>query len=111
MQHRGEIVKNFVYQSGMSITMIASRLGKSRRWMYQMFENSNISLDIIIQIGEIIHHDFSEEINELKSAKFSLNDKKSPYGLNLNEDTQFWKNKYLNLLEEYNELLKRLEST
>jgi predicted transcriptional regulator len=105
MQHRGEIVKEAIYKSGMPITELANRLGKSRRWMYLMFENSNVSLDIIIQIGKIIHHDFSNEIKEINITTRVINEPSTAY--NNEENTQdYWKNKYLKLLEEYNELLK-----
>lgn len=105
MQHRGEIIKEAVYRSGYPITELAKRLGKSRRWMYLMFENSNVSLDIVLQIGKIIHYDFTDEIKEFSPSqkvleKLSLNSKKE------DSDTEFWKNKYLKLLEEYNDLLK-----
>ncbi len=108
MQHRGEIIKKAIYQSGYSITKLAERMGKSRRWMYLQFENSTISLDLIIQIGEIIHHDFSNDFKELKNNSKAVNDLKNLYS---NEEVEFWKNKYLSLLEEYTELLKKGTST
>ena len=108
MQHRGEIIKEAVYQSGYSITKLAIRLGKSRRWMYLQFENSNVSLDLILQIGEIIHHDFSTDFKELKINSKVMNDPKNSYS---NDEVEFWKNKYLTLLEEYTELLKKGTST
>lgn len=98
MQHRGEIIKKAVYQSGFPITELAKRLNKSRRWIYLLFENNNVSLDLVLKIGTIIHYDFSNEINELKSN--SLITEKE-------ENAEYWKNKYLKLLEEYNELLKK----
>jgi predicted transcriptional regulator len=106
MQHRGEIIRKAVYNSGYTITEIAKSIGKSRKWMYLMFENSNVSLDIVLQIGKIIHYDFTDEIKEFSPSqkvleKSTLNSKKE------NPDAEFWKNKYLNLLEEYNELLKK----
>jgi len=107
MQHRGEIVRKAIYQSGMSITLIAKKIGKSRRWMYQMFENSNISLDLVLQIGIIIHYDFSEEIREINYTKSNLQDNQPTYTKLGNEQVEYWKNKYLLLLEEYNELLKK----
>ena len=105
MQHRGEIIKKAVYNSGCTITEIAKCIGKSRKWMYLMFENSNVSLDIVLQIGKIIHYDFTDEIKEFSPSqkvleKSSLNSKKE------DPNAEYWKNKYLNLLEEYNELLK-----
>lgn len=106
MQHRGEIVKKAVYKSGFPITELAKRLSKSRRWIYLMFENSNVSLDIVIQIGKIIYYDFKDEIKELTSYQNIINESVDEYQddeLNL----EYWKNKYLKLLEEYNEILKK----
>ena len=108
MQHRGEIIKEAIYQSGYSITKLAERLGKSRRWMYLQFENSNVSLDLILQIGEIIHHDFSNDFKELKNTLKVVNDPINSYNV---DEVEFWKNKYLTLLEEYTELLKGGTST
>ena len=106
MQHRGEIIRKVIYNSGYTVTEIAAGIGKSRRWMYLMFENSNVSLDIVLQIGKIIHYDFTEEIKEFSPSqknieKSTLNSKKE------SSDAEYWKNKYLKLLEEYNELLKK----
>ncbi len=107
MQHRGEIVRKAVYNSGISITEIAKGIGKSRRWMYLMFENNNVPLDIVIQIGKIIHYDFSTEIKEFTSSQMILRDAPLPY-IQEESAAEYWKNKYLTLLEEYNELLKSL---
>lgn len=97
MEHRGEIIREAVYRSGYTITEISKCLGRSRRWMYLMFENRNVSLDLIIKIGKIIHYDFTPDIKELNSS--SINKEET--------DIEFWKNKYLKLLEEYNEILKK----
>jgi predicted transcriptional regulator len=109
MEHRGEIIRSAVYKSGYSITDIAKRLGKSRRWMYLMFENSNVPLDSVIKIGKIIHYDFSEEIKEFGVAFNSMNEPQSIYSKE-NLTTDYWKDKYLVLLEEYNTLLKKQEN-
>lgn len=105
MQHRGEIVKEAVYKSGFPITELAKRLGKSRRSIYLLFESSNVSLDLVLQIGKVIHYDFKAEIKE-----FSLS-KEIDISLKSDNETEeynaeYWKNKYLKLLEEYNEILK-----
>jgi predicted transcriptional regulator len=101
MQHRGEIIKVAVYKSGFPITELAKRMGKSRRWVYLLFENPIVSIDTLLQIGTIIHYDFLEEIETLKPHV--LNDT----SINYNKEETYWKNKYLKLLEEYNELLKK----
>ena len=62
-----------------------------------------LSIDYILEIGKIIHYDFSEDLKDLKKFKESA----EHFGINSNsEDTEYWKNKYLNLLEKYNLLLE-----
>lgn len=107
MQHKGEIVEKAVRESGYPITKLAKKLGKSRRWMYHVFENANVSIDHILNIGKIIHHDFYSEINELKVPTREFNDVRATY--HADEDNPvYWKNKYFNLLEDYHELLKKV---
>ena len=103
MQHRGEIIKEAVYKSGYPITELAKRMGKSRRWVYLLFENATVTIDIMLQIGRVIHYDFSEELNTANTNLYALNEPPNPYL----SDEDYWKNKYLSLLEEYNELLKK----
>lgn len=107
MEHRGEIIKDAVYKSGYSITELAKKLGKSRRWMYLMFENSNVSLDLVLQIGKIISYDFTNEIKEFNLFQSPIGES-TDYQLNESQ-ADYWKNKYLKLLEEYNEILKKRE--
>lgn len=105
MQHRGEIVERAIRQSGYPISAIAKKIGKSRRWMYLMFDNTQVDIETILTIGNIIHHDFSDEIKELNSINTnSVGDPENPYN---NQSKEYWKNKYLKLLEDYNELLKK----
>lgn len=105
MQHRGEIVELAIRQSGYPISAIAKKLGKSRRWMYLMFDNTQVDIETVLAIGNIIHHDFSDEIKELNSINpHSFADPENSYN---NQTKEYWKNKYLKLLEDYNELLKK----
>jgi len=104
MQHRGEIIKQAVYKSGFPITELAKRLGKSRRWVYLLFENPKVSIDLLLKIGGIIHHDFSDDIVQINRNSYLYE------GDMIEEKTDgsYWKNKYLNLLEEHIELLKKI---
>jgi hypothetical protein len=92
MQHKGEIIKVAVYKSGYPITTLAKRMGKSRGWVYLLFENPTVSIEIMLQIGAILHYDFSAEIESLKP--YVLNESPPTY---LKEE-DFWKNKYLKLI-------------
>jgi predicted transcriptional regulator len=113
MQHKGEIIEKAVRESGFSITRLANRMGKSRRWVYQIFESRTVPVDYILAIGKIIHHDFTEDIKELKTYKVSMakqmmNEPAQAFG-NDKEEVEYWKNKYLAVLEKYNELLISLK--
>jgi len=105
MQHRGEIVEKAVRQSGYPLTKLVSRLGKSRRWIYNAFENAQLPLDHILRIGKIIHHDFSEEIDELKGKPQPAEDLPLIYK-EPKHDAEYWRTKYYELLEKYNALLE-----
>jgi hypothetical protein len=115
MQHKGEIVEKAIRQSGYPITYLAKKLKRSRRWMYHLFENANISLDLIIRIGEAIHYDFTEDIKDLKKYDFhptnNVQEQSEIPVKKGSKDSEKWKNKYLDLLERHNKLLSQLKST
>jgi hypothetical protein len=107
MQHRGEIVERAVRQSGMPLTQLTKKLGKSRRWIYTAFENPVLSIEVILEIGKVIHHDFSNDINELKNYRQLTTEAIELHYTAFDENTvEYWKNKYLILLEKYNTLLE-----
>ena len=105
MQQKGEIVEKAVRQSGIPFTKIVKRLGKSRKWIYNAFENPQLSIDYILEIGNAIHYDFTNEIKELSSNPKVVSEPKPTY-----QDAEYWKNKYLHLLEEYKTLLEALNA-
>ena len=111
MVHRGEIIKHVVHESGYSITTLAKRLKKSRRWVYYIFEKPNVPLDVVLDIGKILHHDFSIEMKgvslyaTVSSPARKVND---PRVFDSEEDeVTHWKEQYYSLLEKYNDLLER----
>lgn len=103
-QHKGKILEKAVRESGIPLTKLTKRINKSRRWIYNAFENPNLSIEYIIQIGEIIHYDFSEVLVELKKFKSSA---LKVHVTGEQENPEYWKDKYLELLEKYNNILER----
>ena len=82
------------------MTTIAKRLGKTCQWLYYVFENPNVSLDLVIEIGKIIFYNFSSDITQIivnngKSEKLHEGNYES------DQKSEFWKEKYFNLLEEH----------
>lgn len=105
MQHRGEIVERAVRQSGYPLTKLVARLGKSRRWIYNAFENAQLPIDHILRIGKIIHHDFSDQIEELHIKPHQTEEPfDHPYAAG--RDAEYWRTRYYDLLEKYNALLE-----
>lgn len=103
MEHRGEIVETAIRNSGIPLTTIAKKLGKTRQWLYLLFSNPNVPLDVILSIGKIIYHDFNEEINALNSI-IKVEEPTNEYL----SDSNYWKEKYFLLMEEHHALMKRL---
>ncbi len=110
MVHKGEVIEKAVRSSGISITELAKRIGKSRRHIYYLFNNSNIDWEIIFKIGKVIHYDFSKDFTDLeKLNKYRAKDRLSVTVEDTtvyNNDPDYWKNRYIELLEDYNKLLK-----
>ena len=103
MEHRGEIIEKAIRNSGMPLTSIAREIGKSRQWIYLLFQNPNVSLNIIVKIGKIIYYDFSTDIKDLTLSRISfeeLNEEK-------NKKEESWKEKYYLLMEEHLQLIKK----
>ncbi|ABG61010.1 hypothetical protein CHU_3778 [Cytophaga hutchinsonii ATCC 33406] len=109
MVHKGEIIKEAVNQSGISVTQVAKSLQVTRKTVYNIFDRVDVDNDTILKIGAIIHHDFSENFPKL--VKNSTEDPQEKYNIRdmdqLKADVDYWKGKYITLLEEYNKLLKK----
>ena len=99
MKHRGEILEQAIRGSNMSLSMISKKLHKSRQYLYNLFDNPNIQTDTLLEIGNIIHYDFSKEIQELNRI--------NNQSIEVDNSVNYWKDRYLELLEKYNQLLEQ----
>jgi len=102
--HKGQVIKRVVKESGISITQLAAKLGKSRQWLYNVFDSDQVSFDAILEIGKVLHYDFSSDFKQLKKYVIS-----EPSNIAEEESVNYWKQKYIDLLEEYNKLLKSIK--
>lgn len=104
--HKGKILEQAVRITEYPISLLAKKMGKSRRHIYDLFEKENISLDIILKIGLIINYDFSKDFKELINLpddyKFTILSEPDS-GNNL---LTYWRSKYLDLLEKHQLLLE-----
>ncbi len=100
MVHRVEIVEQAVRASGHKLSQLALKMGKSRKWLYDAFENPTLSIEHVLEIGRIIHHDFTQDIPELRRNY-------QPSDTATKVEEVKWKDKYITLLEEHQKLLER----
>lgn len=94
MIHRGKIFEKRIRTSEKSISEVARGLGFTARHMYNLFDQQNLSLDIIMRTGRIIHYDFAEDIPEIKKLDQSM----------LEEDPAKYDSKYSQCIEEKNKI-------
>ena len=99
--HKGQVIEKAVKESSITRTQLAKKLGKSRQWLYNVFESSQVSMDVILEIGKAIHYDFSKDFKQLKNYSVKTN-----LSVAEEDNVDYWKQKYILLLEEYNQLLK-----
>lgn len=108
--HRGQIVELTVKHCAVSISDIARKLQISRRTLYNWFETRNLDFDIIWRIGCVIEHDFRKEFpRELAARTTFFNNGKiaQPHEAtnDLGNSVYYWMDRYIKLLEKYNEKL------
>ncbi|WP_342265707.1 helix-turn-helix domain-containing protein [Cardinium endosymbiont of Philonthus spinipes] len=125
-QHKGKIVENAIKKSGFRMKALAGKLGIARNTLYTRLKEADLKESFIIEIGRVIHYDFSSDFPGIYERNAQKDDAKVPrYKLKednhqytdefsvLLKDTHFnqlqeLNKKYLKLMEEYNKLLKAL---
>lgn len=106
----GQIVEKVVKTGKLSISEVSRKLNVSRRTLYNWFQTRDLSFDTIEKIGIVINHDFSEEfpgifpLNKSRgSVEFDITDQQTKQ--NLSDPIYYWMDKYIKLLERFNEVL------
>jgi len=108
--HYGAIVEMAVRRKSVNISEISRRMHVNRRSIYNWFQKDFLSIEIICEIGYIIDYDFSKDFPaEFAPDGFSNPHHPLGYKSRKNEaqdySVHFWMNKYIDLLEKYNNLL------
>lgn len=109
-KHYGEIIEKVMRRNGYSISDAARIMNVNRRSIYNWFDQPKLKDQIIFKIGCALRYDFSTEFPELFSSEdfqkaFSANKTKQSTVSEEVEKITYWKDKYINLLEQYNGIL------
>jgi hypothetical protein len=104
----GQVLERVVRRDRMGISELSRKLNVSRRTIYNWFDQKSLNPEIIWKVGTVIGHDFSVELPETFS-KNHLNEAfdahTEDYSKGDANSVYFWMNKYIKLLEKYNEIL------
>ncbi|AXI24113.1 Fis family [Cardinium endosymbiont of Sogatella furcifera] len=123
-QHKGKIVEEAIKKSGFRMKALAKKLGIARNTLYTRLKEADIKDAFIIEIGRVIHYDFSNDFPGIYGEN-GREEATDPRGYASKEDTcqyidetsardpyfvqlQLLNKKYLKLMEDYNRLLKML---
>lgn len=106
----GQVLERVVRRDRMGISELSRKLNVSRRTIYNWFDQKSLNPEIIWKVGTVIGHDFSVELPDafLKNDNIRRDTFESHYDDTVKNDANtvyFWMNKYIRLLEKYNEIL------
>ncbi|MCX2574316.1 hypothetical protein [Pedobacter sandarakinus] len=109
----GQVLERVVRRDRMGISELSRKLHVSRRTIYNWFDQKSLNPEIIWKVGTVIGHDFSIDLpesyikagNNLHEA-FDFHNTENPKA-DANS-VYFWMNKYIKLLEKYNEILSHV---
>lgn len=109
-KHRGEILKEVFERQGVTISKVAKKVGVDRATVYRHFLDEDLSIDYIVKYGQAIDFDFSKyfpELLQVVQEPGNQYETRAPktYG-ELERDVEYWKDKYIDLLEQYNKLIR-----
>jgi len=113
LKHRGKILEAAIKTSGLTAESVATAIGKTRRMLYNYYDKDDLSLDILLKVGNFIKHDFSKDFPEVLASSSSIREPAQHYGKRNNEEfpdkiEEDWKRKYFDLLEQHNRTLREL---
>lgn len=97
--HMGQLLERVIRKKGLNISELAKTVGVNRRSMYNWFGEADLKAGILEKISGAIDHDFSLEIHSSSNSPEYLASQ------NRARDDEYWKDKYIDLLERYSELL------
>lgn len=109
MTNKGDVIERIV-RTKIGISELSRILHVSRTSIYNWFGRGHLNFETICKIGEAIDHDFANEFpHEFAKAHKYISEKVSSEKVvkQLGDESSihYWMNKYIALLEKYNELL------
>lgn len=108
--NNGQVLERVVRRDRMGISELSRKLNVSRRTIYNWFDQKTLNYEIICKVGTVIGYDFSIDLPEVFAGigvnyQNQLGMQSLEYKKASAISVYFWMNKYISLLEKYNEIL------
>lgn len=106
-RHRGEVLKDTVDRSRRKKEVVAKAAGYTRAAYYIHIKERDLPDHILEAYGRALGVDFSEQFPEMRPyMEEPTVEYKSLTSEELMAERDHWKNKYIELLEQFNKLLR-----
>jgi len=111
--HRGQILKDAVEATRLNKEDVAAKAGYTRSSYYKHIQDPELPYHILAAYGRAMRHDFTDELPEM--PKYIVEEPESGYtkGMTIDDllkQIDYWKDKYIELLEKYNRLIEERRS-
>lgn len=114
--HVGEMIEEVIRSNRISISDVARKIHVNRRSVYNWFKQKSLRPYTLHRICYVLVHDFSVKLPAFFNDQFIQNKEFAPPASDRKADVmaetesnsvQYWINKYIFLLEKYNETLAK----
>ncbi|SKB30576.1 Putative ATPase subunit of terminase (gpP-like) [Parapedobacter luteus] len=118
--HQGQLLERIVRRNGYSVSEFAKMVHVNRKSVYNWFKRKQLSPDILFKVRSVIKTDFTNEFSKLANTVVlddehlpvdSMHQESEP-GFEETDELEaayhYWKDKYVDLLEKYNEFLVKM---
>ncbi|MDR1348612.1 MAG: XRE family transcriptional regulator [Prevotellaceae bacterium] len=66
--HIGNIIRQKVSQSSLTVTEFANQINKTRENVYDIFKRSSIDSALLLQISKVLHYNFFKHFKEKEES-------------------------------------------
>lgn len=104
--HRGQLLEDAVKASGLKKEKVAIKAGYQRTSYYKHIKEPDLAYHILTAYGRAIRYDFTEVLPEM--PKYMIQEPEDTYELTPEESRKqidYWRNKYIDLMERYTQLV------
>jgi hypothetical protein len=107
--HRGHILKNAAEATRFKKEDVAAKAGYTRSSYYKHIQDAELPYHILASYGKALKFDFTDELPEMPKYLIEETDTLYDKGMTIEDllkQIEYWKDKYIDLLEKYNRLIE-----